>query len=91
MRAGGGRQVGIYVLFTLGGRRLVSAESPLALACSLLWPYLPEEVSTRVDTEDEEVRAAGRTYHTPRRLFAPTAALVEGRAPVSARKSPGGG
>ena len=44
-----------------------------------------------METDDEEVRAAGRTYRTPRRLVAPSAALVEGRAPVSARNSPGGG
>ena len=44
-----------------------------------------------METEDEEVRAAGRTYRTPRRLLAPSAALVEGRAPVLAPNSPGGG
>ena len=36
------------------------------------------------------VRAAGRTYRKPRRLLVPSAALVEGRAPVSAPNSPGG-
>ena len=44
-----------------------------------------------METDDEEVRAAGRTYRTPRRLLAPSAALVEGRAPVSAANSRGGG
>ena len=74
----------------LGGSRHVSAWCSVSRACSLLCPYLLEEVRTRVDSEDEEVRAAGRTYRTPRRLLAPSAALVEGRAPVSAPNSPGG-
>ena len=43
-----------------------------------------------METENEEVRAAARTYRMPRRLFAPSTALVEGRAPVSARNSPEG-
>ena len=74
----------------LGGSRHVSAWCSVSRAFSLLCPYLLEEVRTRVDSEDEEVRAAGRTYRTPRRLLAPSAALVEGRAPVSAPNSPGG-
>ena len=77
-------------LLPLGGSRHVSAWCSVSRACSLLCPYLLEEVRTRVETEDEEVRAAGRTYRTPRRLLAPSAALVEGRAPVSAPYSPGG-
>ena len=77
-------------LLPLGGSRHVSAWCSVSRACSLLCPYLLEEVRTRVETEDEEVRAAGRTYRTPRRLLAPSAALVEGRAPVSAPNSPGG-
>ena len=77
-------------LLPLGGSRHVSAWCSVSRACSLLCPYLPEEVRTRVETDDEEVRAAGRTYRTPRRLLAPSAALVEGRAPVSAPNSPGG-
>ena len=77
-------------LLPLGGSRHVSAWCLVSRACSLLCPYLPEEVRTRVETDDEEVRAAGRTYRTPRRLLAPSAALVEGRAPVSAPNSPGG-
>ena len=75
----------------LGGSRHVSAWCSVSRACSLLCPYLLEEVRTRVESEDEEVRVAGRTYRTPRRLLAPSAALVEGRAPVSAPNSPGGG
>ena len=78
-------------LLPLGGSRHVSAWCSVSRACSLLCPYLLEEVRTRVETEDEEVRAAGRTYRTPRRLLAPSAALVEGRAPVLAPNSPGGG
>ena len=78
-------------LLPLGGSRHVSAWCLVSRACSLLCPYLLEEVRTRVETDDEEVRAAGRTYRTPRRLLAPSAALVEGRAPVSAPNSPGGG
>ena len=78
-------------LLPLGGSRHVSAWCSVSRACSLLCPYLLEEVRTRVETDDEEVRAAGRTYRTPRRLLAPSAALVEGRAPVSAPNSPGGG
>ena len=78
-------------LLPLGGSRHVSAWCPVSRACSLLCPYLLQEVRTRVETDDEEVRAAGRTYRTPRRLLAPSAALVEGRAPVSAPNSPGGG
>ena len=74
----------------LGGSRHVSAWCSVSRACSLLCPYLLEEVRTRVDSEDDEVRAAGRTYRTPRRLLAPSAALDEGRAPVSAPNSPGG-
>ena len=77
-------------LLPLGGSRHVSAWCSVSRACSLLCPYLLEEVRTRVETEDEEVRAAGRTYRTPRRLLAPSATLVEGRAPVSAPNSPGG-
>ena len=77
-------------LLPLGGSRHVSAWCSVSRACSLLCPYLLEEVRTRVETDDEEVRAAGRTYRTPRRLLAPSAALVEGRAPVSAPNSPGG-
>ena len=91
MRAGGGRQVGICILFTHGGSRLVSAESSVARACSLLCPYLLDEVRTREETEDEEVRAARRTYRKPRRLVAPSTALVEGGTPVSAPNSLGGG
>ena len=74
----------------LGGSRRVSAWCSVSRACSLLCPYLLEEVRTRVDSEDDEVRAAGRTYRTPRRLLAPSAALDEGWAPVSAPNSPGG-
>ena len=77
-------------LLPLGGSRHVSAGCSVSRACSLLCPYLLEEVHTRVETDDEEVRAAGRTYRTPRRLLAPSAALVEGRASVSAPNSPGG-
>ena len=55
----------------LGGSRHVSAWCSVSRACSLLCPYLLEEVRTRVETDDEEVRAAGRTYRTPRRLLAP--------------------
>ena len=77
-------------LLPLGSSRHVSAWCSVSRACSLLCPYLLEEVRTRVETDDEEVRAAGRTYRTPRRLLAPSAALVEGRAPVSAPNSPGG-
>ena len=74
----------------LGGSRRVSAWCSVSRACSLLCPYLLEKVRTRVDSEDDEVRAAGRTYRTPRRLLAPSAALDEGWAPVSAPNSPGG-
>ena len=74
----------------LGGSRRVSAWCSVSRARSLLCPYLLEEVRTRVDSEDDEVRAAGRTYRTPRRLLAPSAALDEGWAPVSAPNSPGG-
>ena len=77
-------------LLPLGGSRHVSAWCSVSRACSLLCPYLLEEVRTRVETEDEEARAAGWAYRTPRRLLAPSAALVEGRAPVSAPNSPGG-
>ena len=77
-------------LLSLGGSRHVSAWCSVSRACSLLCPYLLEEVRTRVETDDEEVRAAGRTYRTPRRLLAPSAALVQGRAPGSAPNSPGG-
>ena len=77
-------------LLPLGGSRHVSAWCSVSCACSLLCPYLLEEVHTRVETEGEEVRVAGRTYRTPRRLLAPSAALVQGRAPVSAPNSPGG-
>ena len=77
-------------LLPLGGSRDVSAWCSVSRACSVLCPYLLEEVRTRVETDDEEVRATGRTYRTPRRLLAPSAALVEGRAPVSAPNSPGG-
>ena len=78
-------------LLPLGGSRHVSAWCSVSHACSLLCPYLLEEVRTRVETDDVEVRATGRTYRTPRRLHAPSAALVEGGAPVSAPNSPGGG
>ena len=74
----------------LGGSRHISARCSVSRACSLLCPYLLEEVRTWVDSEDEELRAAGRTYRTPRRFLAPSNALVEGRAPVSAPSSPGG-
>ena len=77
-------------LLPLGGSRHVSAWCSVSRACSLLCPYLLEDVRNRVETDDEEVRAAGRTYRTPRRLLAPSAALVEGRAPVWAPNSPGG-
>ena len=83
--------MGVCFLVTHGGSRLVSAESSVARACSLLCPYLLEEVRARVETEDEEVRAAGRTYRSPRRLLAPSTALVEGTAPMLAPNSPGGG
>ena len=43
-----------------------------------------------METVDGEVRAAGRTYRTPRRLLVPSAALVEGRAPVSHQTARGG-
>ena len=77
-------------LLSLGGSRHGSESCSVSRACSLLCPYLLEEERTRVETEDEEVRAAGRTYRTRRRLLAPSAALVEGRAPVAAPNSPGG-
>ena len=77
-------------LLPLGGSRHVSAWCSVSRACSLLRPYLLEEVRTRVETEDDEVRAAGRTYRTPRRLLAPSAALVEGGGVVLAPNSPGG-
>ena len=82
--------VGGMTSLPYGGSRQVSPMSSVSRAYSLLCRYLPEEVPTRVETEDEEVRAAGRTYRTPRRNFAPSAALVEGRAPVLAPNSPGG-
>ena len=78
-------------LLPLGGSRHVSAWCSVSRACSLPCPYLLEQVRTRVETDDEKVRAAGRNYRTPRRLLAPSAALVEGRAPVSASSSLGGG
>ena len=90
-REGRGHQLDIDFLLTQGGSRLTSSMSSLARACSLLCPYLLEEVRTRVRMDDEEVWAAGRTYRTPRRLLVPSAALVEGRAPVLAPNSPGGG
>ena len=65
--------------------------SSVSRAYSLLCRYLLEEVRTRVETEDDEVRAAGLTYRTPRRLLVPSAALVKGRATVSAPNSRGGG
>ena len=77
-------------LLPLGGSRHVSAWCSVSRACSPLCPYLLEEVRTRMEADDEEVRAAGRTYRTPRRLLAPSAALVEGGGPVSAPNSPGG-
>ena len=77
-------------LLPLGGSRHVSAWCSLSRASSLLCPYLLEEVRTRAETDDEEVRAARRIYRTPRRLLAPYAAPVEGRDPVSAPNSPGG-
>ena len=77
-------------LLPLGGSRHVSAWCSVSRACWLLCPYLLEEVLTRVETDDEEVWAAGRTFRTPQRLLAPSAALVEGRAPVSAPNSRGG-
>ena len=43
-----------------------------------------------METDEEEVRAPERTYRMPRRLLAPSAALVEGRPPVLAPNSPGG-
>ena len=43
-----------------------------------------------METEDEEVRAVGRTYRTPIKFFVPSTALVEGRAPVLAPYGPGG-
>ena len=90
IRVGGGHQVSVYILVTHGGSCLVSAESLVSRACYLLCPYLPEEVRTRKETEDEEVRAAGRTCRTPRRLLATSVALVEGRAPALAPNSPVG-
>ena len=77
-------------LSSLGGSRHVCAWCSVYRACSLLCPYVLEEVRTRSETDDEEVRAAGRTYRTPRRLLAPSVALVEGRAPVSVPNCPGG-
>ena len=53
-------------LLPLGGSRHVSARCSVSRACSLMCPYLLEQVRTRVETDDEEVRAAGRTYRTPR-------------------------
>ena len=57
-------------LLPLGGSRHVSARCSVSRACSLLCPYLLEEVHTWVESEDEEVRVVGRTYRTPRRLLA---------------------
>ena len=54
-----------------GRSRQVSLMSLVPRAYSLLCRYLLEEVRTRVETEDDEVRAAGRTYRTPRRLPPP--------------------
>ena len=85
-----GAMGGSNFLPTYGGRH-VSSMSSVPHACSLVCPYLLAEVRTRLETEDEEVRAAGRTYPTPRGLFVPSAALVEGRARASAPNGPGGG
>ena len=63
----------------------------MTCACSLLWPYLLKEVRTRMGLVDDEARAAGRAYSTPRSLLMPSAALVNGRAPILAPNSPGGG
>ena len=89
--AGDNRTEDIGRLSTHGGSRLVSAESSVNHACSLLCPYLPEEVCTRVGSVGDEVQVAGRAYRIPRRLLAPSAALVEGSAPALAPNSPGGG
>ena len=62
-------------LLPFGGSRHVSARCSVSRACSLLFPYLLDDVHTRVETEDEEVRAVGTNYRTPRRLLAPSAAL----------------
>ena len=86
-----GASGGSHCFSIYSGSRHVSPVSSVSHACSLLCQYLLEEVRTRVETEYEEVRAAGRTYRTPRRLFVPSAALVEGMAPVSSPNSPGGG
>ena len=97
MRAGDGGSVNprhvdsMELLYTLGGSRRISALASVSLARSLLWPYLLEEVRTRVEMEDEEVRAVGRTYCTPRRLLVPSTTRVEGRAPVLAPYGRGGG
>ena len=80
----------LQLLLPLGRSRHVSAWCSVSRACSPRCPYLLEEVRTRVEKDDEEVRAAGRTYRTPRRLLAPSAAPVEQMAPVSAPNSPGG-
>ena len=90
-KGGGGQQIGVRTLVTHGGSHLGTAESSVARGCSLRCPYLLEEVRTRLETEAEEVRGAGRTYRTPRRLLVPCAALVEGRTPVLPPNSPGGG
>ena len=58
--------------YTPGGSRLALFLTSVTLACSLLCPYLLEEVRIRVETEDEEGQAVGRTYRTPRRLFVPS-------------------
>ena len=87
VRAGGGSRF----LATYGGSRHLPPMSSMSRACSLMCQYLLEEVHTWLETENEEVRAAGRIYGTPGRLFVPSAALAEGRAPVSAPNSPGGG
>ena len=63
--------------YTQGSSCLALLLTSLTLACSLLCPYLLEEVCTRVETEDEEVRALGSTCRTPRRLFAPSNPSVE--------------
>ena len=82
---------GSHFLATYGGSRHVSPMSSVSHACSLGCQYLLEELRTRVETQNEEVRATGRTYHTAGRLFVPSAALVERRAPISALHSQGGG
>ena len=73
-----------------GGSRPVSLMSSVSRAYSLLCHYLLEEVPARVETEDDDVRAAGRTYRTPRRLLVPSATLVKGRALCRHQAAQGG-